>query len=219
MTSGMPVPSRPLKRIVDHLPEAANDSVSHFAANSLGADALPASSGFSLPAAFLASAMIHFGLALILSSPLGYEAVSDTSPPPLTVKLAQADPPSRARPMKASEPRVIQAPDVAPGSRESADEPKRSARFLADPDLSILETIPATMPGAVSLRLHVTSLGHVERVTVVRSDPVPKELLDGLIERFREARLSPASIGNTPVASTLEITVRVDPGAQLLDLR
>jgi hypothetical protein len=81
----------------------------------------------------------------------------------------------------------------------------------------LLEEIPTTVPGVVTLRLEVTTLGTVERVTVIRADPVPKELLNGLMERFGKARLSPATIGSEPIASNIDVTIRVDPPAQFFD--
>ncbi len=94
---------------------------------------------------------------------------------------------------------------------------QQPARFLIDPDLLVLEEIPTTFPGSISLRLNVTAQGTVERVTVVRADPVPKELLDGLIERFGKAKLSPAMVGSEPTASSVEVTIRVDPPVQYFD--
>ncbi len=81
----------------------------------------------------------------------------------------------------------------------------------------MLEEIPTTVPGVVTLRLEVTTLGTVERVTVIRADPVPKELLNGLMERFGKARLSPATIGSEPTASNIDVTIRVDPPAQFFN--
>jgi len=66
--------------------------------------------------------------------------------------------------------------------------------------------------GSLSIRLHVSSLGTVERVTVIKSDPVPKELLDGLVSRFEHAQLSPALAGSEAVASTLDLVIRYEAG-------
>lgn len=67
-----------------------------------------------------------------------------------------------------------------------------------------------TISGNLTLRLDVSALGTVDRVTVIKSDPVPKELRDGLVAHFQEARLSPALAGSKAVASTLELVIRYE---------
>lgn len=101
------------------------------------------------------------------------------------------------------------APEVA-AATDATGNLTQKARFLAPPDLSILETIPVTMSGSLTLRLDVSALGTVARVTVIKSDPVPKELRDGLVARFQEARLTPALAGSKAVASTLELVIRYE---------
>ncbi len=158
--------------------------------------------------------MLHLGLAILVSSSVTYKVVRDVAPQPLTVTLAQA--PSEIRQIAdvpVSTPRPI-APPIQSAKTGAVQQP---ARFLIDPDLLVLEEIPTTFPGSISLRLNVTAQGTVERVTVVRADPVPKELLDGLIERFGKAKLSPAMVGSEPTASSVEVTIRVDPPVQYFD--
>lgn len=129
----------------------------------------------------------------------------------LTVLLPgkeQVDPPPAA-----AAPPLPATPATAPdhtGAPDAAGNLTQKARFLAPPDLSILETIPVTISGSLTLRLNVSALGTVDRVTVVKSDPVPKELRDGLVARFQEARLTPALAGSKAVASTLELVIRYE---------
>ncbi|OHC64239.1 MAG: hypothetical protein A3H93_14195 [Rhodocyclales bacterium RIFCSPLOWO2_02_FULL_63_24] len=92
----------------------------------------------------------------------------------------------------------------------------QKARFLVAPDLATLEEIPVPFSGSLTVRLYVTSLGTVDRLTVIKSDPVPKELLDGLFSRLQQAQLAPALAGSEPVASTLDLVIRYETGPTLL---
>lgn len=85
-------------------------------------------------------------------------------------------------------------------------------RFLAAPDLSALEEISVPFSGSLTVRLHVSRLGTVDRVTVLKSDPVPQELVDGLVSRFKHAQLAPAQAGSEAVASTLDLVIRYETG-------
>ncbi len=166
----------------------------------------------------LASLMLHLGIALLVSSSLTYTAVREAASPSLTVTLAQTSihnlqpahllPPATTTDLP-TEPQI---------QRDTLGPSQQPARFLIDPDLSVLEQIPTSIPGAISLRLYVTAQGVVDRVSVVRADPVPKELIDGLVERFGKAKFTPALIGSQPAASTVEVTIRVDPPAQLINI-
>lgn len=170
-----------------------------------------------LAAAILASLMLHLGLAILVSSALTYTAVKEAASPPLRVTLAQAPMhavPATGTPARATASDLPGEPQI---QRETVGPSQQPARFLVDPDLSVLEEIPTTFPGTISLRLNVTSQGRVERVSVVRADPVPKELIDGLIDRFGKAKLSPAMMGSQAIASSIEVTIRVDPPAQFFD--
>lgn len=131
----------------------------------------------------------------------------------LTVLLPgkeHSDPPSSSAktPLPAA-PATAATPDAVAAS-DAAGDLTQKARFLAPPDLSILETIPVTISGSLTLRLDVSALGTVNSVTVIKSDPVPKELRDGLVARFQEARLTPALAGSKAVASTLELVIRYE---------
>lgn len=117
-------------------------------------------------------------------------------------KIAQPDPPSVP-------PAAATAPASAP-ARSSDGQITAKARFLLPPDLSALEEIAVPLSGSLALRLHVSSLGTVDRVELTRSDPVPKELLDGLLEKLRQTRLAPALAGSQPVASTLDLVIRYE---------
>ncbi len=173
--------------------------------------------GPRLAGAFLASLMLHLGLAIVVSSTLTFTTVKETPSPPLTVTLAQARE-APAEPIDTPLPTIVPQPPadtVLPASPPEL--PKKQARFIVDPDLSLLEEIPTTLPGSITLRLYITEQGLVERVSVVRADPVPTELLDGLVDRFGKARLAPAMVGSQPQASSLDVTIRVDPPAQFFD--
>lgn len=85
-------------------------------------------------------------------------------------------------------------------------------RFLVAPDLSPLEEISVPFSGSLTVRLYVSPQGTVDRITVIKSDPVPKELLDGLLSRFEQAQLAPARAGPEAVASTLDLVIRYDAG-------
>lgn len=76
----------------------------------------------------------------------------------------------------------------------------------------MLETIPVTIPGSATLKLNINAKGKVIHTTVIRSDPAPKALIDGLVARFSEAILEPAQVNQQPKESTLEVTVRFEPG-------
>lgn len=171
-----------------------------------------------LAGAVLASLMLHLGLAVLVSSTVTYTAVMDDARPPLSVTLAQAQ--TSVPNTRLADALPSMAPNESPRDpqqRENLGPSRQPARFLTDPDLSLLEEIPTTIPGMVTLRLEVTTQGTVERVKVIRADPVPKELLDGLLERFGKARLSPATVGSEPIASSIDVTIRVDPPARFFD--
>ncbi|MCF8177016.1 MAG: hypothetical protein K9J74_00765 [Sulfuritalea sp.] len=87
----------------------------------------------------------------------------------------------------------------------------RKARFIVAPNLAELETIPVPFGGKLALRLHVSALGRVDRVTVINGDPVPRELLDGLVVRLQHAQLIPAMAGSVAVASTLDLVISIEP--------
>ena len=131
----------------------------------------------------------------------------------LTVTLASNQ---HAEPQK-----IVQAgpPTAPPAAAASAATPNtdgtitEKARFLLVPDLSALEEIAVAVSGSLTLRLHVSSLGTVDRVELMKSDPVPAELLDGLRDKLRQTRLTPALAGSQPVASTLDLVIRYETAA------
>ena len=134
----------------------------------------------------------------------------------LTVTLAsnqQAEP----RKIVDADPTSV-LPSAPPAAPASASAPStdglitEKARFLVEPDLSALESIAVPLSGSLTLRLHVSFLGTVDRVELVNSDPIPRELLDGLLEKLRQTRLAPALAGSQPVASTLNLEIRYEPG-------
>lgn len=137
----------------------------------------------------------------------------------LTVSLPAKErpdaPPATATAPLPTVPATAAAPDTAAAS-DAAGKLTQRARFLAPPDLSVLEAIPVTASGSLTLRLSVSARGTVDRVAVIKSDPVPKELHDGLVDRFRQALLSPALEGSKPVASTLDLVIHYEAAPQLL---
>lgn len=129
----------------------------------------------------------------------------------LTVTLASNPQPEPQKFAQADQPSV---PPAAPASAATpaTDGPiTEKARFLLAPDLSALEGIAVPLSGKLTLRLHVSSLGTVDRIEVMKSDLVPRELLDGLLEKLRQTRLTPALAGSQPVASTLDLVIRYEP--------
>ena len=161
------------------------------------------------------SVALHLGLAVMLS--IGSEAhlPRKVKAITLTVFLAGKDrtePVPIAAPAPALPPPTPSAPSAPPGSTEASGTVTLKARFLVDPDLSVLEEIPVPVAGSLTIRLHVSALGTVDRVTVMKSDPVPKELLDGVLSRLQKARLAPALAGSEAVASTVDLVIRFEPG-------
>ncbi len=151
--------------------------------------------------------MLHLAMILLI-----WPATADhrfktagTSRP--TVLLVRVDRPGLApAPAAIPPPPPAQTPDSGK-AEETPRQPTRKARFLVAPDLSALEEIPVSFSGSLDIRLHVTQLGTVDHVTVLRSDPLPKELREGLLLRFSQARLAPATIGTEPVPSTLDVVI------------
>lgn len=131
----------------------------------------------------------------------------------LTVTLASAQHQEPHRLAQAAAPSL---PPEAPVSAVTPNIPgpiTEKARFLIAPDLSALESIAVPLSGSLTLRLHVSVLGTVDRLEVVKSDPVPRELVDGLLATLRQTRLAPALAGSQPVASTLDLVIRYETAA------
>lgn len=128
----------------------------------------------------------------------------------LTVTLASSKDRSDPLPALSGEPAPV--PAASATTPDATGTLTQKARFLVAPDLAALEEIPVPFAGSLTLRLHVTPLGTVDRVTVIKGDPVPKELFDGLLNRFEHARLAPALAGSEAVASTLDLVIRYEPG-------
>lgn len=135
----------------------------------------------------------------------------------LTVTLASTQQPEPGKIVQADPPAVPPAaPPVAPASTATPNtdgQITEKARFLLAPDLSALEEIAVPVSGSLTLRLHVSALGTVDRIEVLKSDPVPRELLDGLFATLRRTRLVPARAGSQPVASTLDLVIRYETAA------
>lgn len=127
----------------------------------------------------------------------------------LTVTLASTQNTAAQKPATEAPPSTPEAPVPAVAAAMPGPITEK-ARFLLEPDLSALETIAVPLSGSLTLRLHVSSLGEVDRVDVVKNDPVPAELLDGLRDKLRQTRLAPARAGSQPVDSTLDLVIRYE---------
>lgn len=159
-----------------------------------------------------ASLALHLGLGWFLS-PGSAQFSRPQKNITLTVSLAHQEPAHFPQPAAAPAPATPAAADPPAVTGPAATEEGRitaKARFLVAPDLSPLEQIAVPFPGMLTVRLHVSALGTVDRISVVKSDPVPKEMLDGLLDRLGSARLVPAQAGSQPVASTLDLVIRFE---------
>lgn len=167
------------------------------------------------------SLALHLGLGWLLSAEVAGDLLRSAKAVTLTVVLASKEA-TETPALVAAEPAPIPAPPTAATATaapaDAAAKLTRKAHFLVDPDLSDLEEIAVPFSGSLTLRLHVSALGTVDRVIVVNSDPVPTELLDGLVSRFAQARLTPAQAGSQAVASTLDLVIRYE-AAPALPLR
>lgn len=162
------------------------------------------------------SLALHLGLGWLLSAEVAGNLTRSAKAVTLTVVLASKEATETpaavaAQPAPAPPP----ATATAAATTDAAGSLTRKARFLVEPDLADLEEIAVPFSGSLTLRLHVSALGTVDRVIVVNSDPVPKELLDGLMSRFAQARLTPAQAGSQAVASTLEVVIRYEAAPAL----
>lgn len=157
-----------------------------------------------------ASLALHLGAGWLFSS--GHMQFLPRQGKNLTLTVTLAGTQNTA-PQKAAPAAPPPAPPEGPVPAVSPALPgpiTEKARFLVEPDLSALETITVAFSGSLTLRLHVSSLGAVDSIDVVKSDPVPGELLDGLRDRLRQTRLAPARAGSLPVASTLDLVIRYE---------
>ncbi len=172
------------------------------------------------------SLALHLGLGWLLSAEVTGHLARSAKAVTLTVVLASKEAtetpaPAAAESTPASPPAAAPATAQPPttataaATTDAAGKLTRKARFLVDPDLSDLEQIAVPFSGSLTLRLHVSALGTVDRVIVVNSDPVPTELLDGLVSRFAQARLTPALAGSQAVASTLDLVIRYEAAPAL----
>ena len=172
------------------------------------------------------SLALHLGLGWLLSAEATGHLARSAKAVTLTVVLASKEAtetpvPAVAEPAPASPPPAATAAAPPPttataaATTDAAGNLTRKARFLVTPDLADLEEIAVPFSGSLTLRLHVSALGTVDRVMVVKSDPVPTELLDALVHRFAQARLTPAQAGSQAVASTLEVVIRYEAPSAL----
>lgn len=157
--------------------------------------------------ALAASLALHLGAVWLFSA--GYMQYLPRPAKNLTLTVTLADARNAAAQKHAPEAPSSEVPvsAVAPNFPGPITE---KARFLVEPDLSALEDIAVPASGSLTLRLHVSSLGTIDNIDVMKSDPVPKELLDGLRDKLRQTRLAPARAGSQPVASALDLVIRYE---------
>lgn len=167
------------------------------------------------------SLALHLCLAWLFAAGNTEQSPRSSKAVTLTVTLASKEraepPPIAAAPPTAAPETTVGHADAA--TSDATGNLTQKARFLVPPDLAALEEIPVPVSGSLTLRLEVSALGTVDRVTVIKSDPVPKELLDGVIDRFQHAKLSPARAGSRAVASTLDLVIRYETAPAMLPRR
>lgn len=163
-----------------------------------------------LARSLVVSLTLHLGVGWLLSQGYAEYLPRHAAPAILTVILTSKDE-ADSRPVAPENP-FSQAESAAgtDAPSDAAGKLTQKARFLVAPDLAALEEIPVAFSGSVSFRLEVSASGTVDHATVLRSDPIPKDLLEGLISSFEQARLSPALAGSKPVASTLDVVIRYE---------
>ncbi|MDP1610613.1 MAG: hypothetical protein Q8M11_06120 [Sulfuritalea sp.] len=158
----------------------------------------------------LVSLMLHLGAGLGLAPAPAEYLSRQAKPVVLTVMLAsknESDSRAVAAEIPISSSRAVEGVDAPP---EAEGNLTQKAQLLVAPDLAALEEIAVPFSGSITLRLVVNSRGTVDSVTVVKSDPIPKELLDGLQSRFGQARFSPALAGSQPMVSTRDLVIRYE---------
>lgn len=87
----------------------------------------------------------------------------------------------------------------------------QQAKFLTSPDFSGLQELPVLFAGEMTLRLHISALGRIEKVTVIRSDPVAKDFLERAKQELLRTPMTPAQEGERRVASTMDLVIRYEP--------
>ena len=214
MSAAQPLQGIQPPEILLRLRAAANEDFPPLPVVQRGAP--PGKQAPSLAGPFLASLMLHLLAAATLSLHAPYPVVKDMAP---RLELTLVRP---LAPLPATQLAELAPVPAAPASdfqppRSVETVIRRGARFLDDPDLTILEQIPVATQGSITLRLQVNAQGVVESVAVARSDPAPQALVEGLKQRFGAARLSPALVDGSPAASSIEVTVRFEPGLYPLD--
>ena len=154
--------------------------------------------------------MLHLGAGRWLAPEPAEYLPRQSKPAVLTVVLATKDefdsgPVAAEMPNPSSHATAGGAPRV-----EAEGKLTQKAQLLVAPDLAALEEIAVPFSGSITLRLLVNSRGTVDSVTVVKSDPIPKHLLDGLLMSFGQARFSPALAGSQPMVSTRDLVIRYE---------
>lgn len=169
-------------------------------------------SSSSLAWPLVISLMLHLGAGWVLSSGPAEHLTRQARPASLTVVLpGKGEPDFRAAAPESPVPSSHSAAGMdAP--LEAEGRLTQKARLLVAPDLAALEEIPVPFSGSITLRLVVNSHGTVDRVTMIKGDPIPRELLDGLLSRFEQARFAPALAGSQAVVSTRDLVIRYEAG-------
>lgn len=180
-----------------------------------------------LERAITLSVALHLGIALMTRNPVETARISDGGPPELAAISVFLTPPAASKNMLTPPDDMAQQeiqrpilPSAVAAHTREVGEPGvmvQRARFLVDPDLSPLETMPVGMAGQVVLLLAVSHLGTVSSVTLASGDPMPSDLLAAISNVFARAQLRPAlDKEGRPLDSSLKIVVRFEPN-QLRD--
>lgn len=144
----------------------------------------------------------------------------DAAPPPAALPDVRENLPTDALSpvpspaIAAAREAVSAAPDLPPVQADLAGR-TQAPRFVEPPQFRALETYPLTIGLRLSVRLYVSRIGHVERVDVLESGPVPNDMLDAIMTELYNARLTPARNGDEMVPATLDLVIGAEEIAPL----
>jgi hypothetical protein len=120
--------------------------------------------------------------------------------------------PDPAPPLPTPPPEAPHEIPPSPSNEAATEHPGVAPHFLGDPGLDELGEIPVLSHGQLTLSIHVSPLGTAEKIEVIRADPVPRELVDGLRSKLSRARYAPArSPSGKALAGVMEIVVQFEP--------
>lgn len=154
--------------------------------------------------------------------PVKKPLIAQTRPKPVPMKTAP-EPPPRAVPPRAVPPRPKPAPPIAPAptpprSAPAADTAKEAPVTPPNILAAYQDNPPPAYPmrsrrlgeeGQVLLRVHITSAGHVDQISVQRSCG-HERLDDAAVEAVRAWRFAPARRGEQPVAAWVLVPIQFE---------